>query len=59
MATFKLSFKMDNDAFKYPHGDYEAARILRDVADRVQDGFVASTIRDSNGAIVGSYELTE
>jgi hypothetical protein len=61
MANFSLEFQMNNAAFAdNPAG--EVARILRDVADKVErgDGFTVGDaelrpIRDSNGNLIGEY----
>ena len=56
---FTLSFSTDNDAF-YNDEDGEIARILRDLADRVEGGDIAAqhrNVSDINGNIVGTYVL--
>lgn len=58
---FTLSFSTDNDAF-YNDEDGEIARILRDLADRVEGGDIAAqhrNVRDINGNVVGTYVLKE
>jgi hypothetical protein len=58
---FTLSFNTDNDAF-YDDENGEIARILRDLADRIDRGDIASQHRnasDRNGNIIGTYVLKE
>lgn len=60
MATFTVKFDTDNAAFEGASRDYEIARILRAIADKVEDkgcsGFF-ETIRDVNGNDVGRYAM--
>ena len=53
---FRLYFDADNAAFDDNYG-VEIARILRAVADRVEDGAYSGLIRDINGNGVGTYAL--
>ena len=58
---FTLSFSTDNDAF-YDDENGEIARILRDLADRIDRGdiaFLHRNILDGNGNIIGTYVLKE
>jgi len=54
----KVSIDCDNEAFDTD--GYEAARILRDAADRVSRGMVADVIplRDINGNTVGKLTIS-
>jgi len=55
----KLEIKMDNAAFDEEGGDgwhYEAARILRDAADKIENGESEGNLRDFNGNLVGSFK---
>lgn len=54
---FKIEFATDNAAFEGCAP--EVARILRAVADLVEDGATSGLARDFNGNAVGSWELTE
>lgn len=60
---FTLTFDTDNAAFYNPEGDvraYEVARILRDVATRLDewDGWTKfQAVRDSNGNRIGQWKL--
>ncbi|MBX6192200.1 MULTISPECIES: hypothetical protein [Pseudomonas] len=60
MAIFTVRFDTDNEAFDGAGRDYEIARILRAIADKVE-GFGCSgffeTIRDINGNDVGRFAL--
>ena len=64
--TFKLEIDCENAAFVFPDEDYptlssaspELARILRQVADRLDQGCISnkpSNIRDVNGNVVGTF----
>lgn len=54
---FKLTIRTENEAFDGFPGD-ELARILRDVAEKLQDGRNRAVCVDVNGNTVGSWELT-
>lgn len=57
---FTLEIATDNDAFTVGTGvGAEVARILRDVADNVEElgGGAQGLLRDCNGATVGSWRL--
>lgn len=56
--TFTVKFDTDNAAFEDEQGETEIARILRDIADRVESGEYCGkfqTIRDLNGNDVGRF----
>lgn len=55
MARFKLEFKTDNAAFS-DGWEIEAARILREVADKVERGHTAANVRDYNGNTIGHFD---
>jgi hypothetical protein len=46
-----------NDAFLFPSPDLEVARILRDLADRIDDGHTPSFLYDANGNVTGNVAL--
>lgn len=54
---FTLTFDCDNDAFADDPSD-EIARILDNVARRVNDGARDGKIMDVNGNTVGNFTLT-
>ena len=60
MSTFKLTLEMNNAAFVDSGEANELARILRELADRIeQDGLDSGEpirLRDVNGNTVGSAE---
>ena len=61
MAVFKLQLTTDNDAF-YPDANEEIVRILRAVAERIENGDTFDTFRnihDINGNIVGVFALKD
>ncbi len=50
----EIIFSLDNAAFEdYPMD--EAARILRDIAQKLEGGQNAGNIRDINGNTIGQY----
>ncbi len=51
-----LSFRTDNAAFE-DGAATESARILREIAKRIEGGDLAGPVRDLNGNTVGAYEL--
>jgi hypothetical protein len=58
---FTINMTCDNAAFD-PYPGEEVARILRDIADRVELGWTDDTwqtIRDINGNDVGRWKLGE
>lgn len=56
---FRLTIKLDNDAFQDGNEGPEVARILRDIADTIDTeasiNIRPGKIRDSNGNSVGIY----
>lgn len=56
---FKLHFDTDNAAFSDDPAN-EAARILREIADKLERGesLGGGPIRDANGNRVGHWEMT-
>jgi hypothetical protein len=57
MNTFKLTMKLTNAAFAGMNQPYEIARILREVAQKVENEEEISTILDINGNCVGKVEI--
>lgn len=57
---FSLEFNQVNDAFgeNGPDCDIETARILRAMADKVEDGCTDSPIMDANGNRIGTMATT-
>jgi hypothetical protein len=57
--NFKLSIDCDNDAFE--DCNTELSRILRELADKLDNGVTQAILRDYNGNTVGQAEfiLTE
>lgn len=53
---FKLTIKTDNAAFGDEPG-YEVARILRDIAHKVEEGYTSGSVLDVNGNTVGHFDL--
>lgn len=59
---FKLYINTDNSAFDGECKQYEIARILRELADKVETEGVQwayQNLRDENGNIVGGYAEKE
>ncbi len=52
--TAKIEFETDNAAFE--DGYSEVVAILREVADKIENGVTDGQIRDTNGNKVGKYE---
>lgn len=53
---FGLNIKTDNDAFADLAGE-ECARILRDVAKKLDEGYTDGPLVDFNGTKVGWFHL--
>ena len=53
MSAFIVEFNTDNDVFVEAGPVVEIARILREVADRVENRESPITIRDVNGNTIG------
>jgi len=54
---FKLRMSTGNEAFTQAP-ERETARLLRQVADRLEAGTVNGSISDANGNQVGTFDLT-
>jgi len=54
-SNFTLNIDIENAAFD-PDAAPELARLLREIADRVENGSIGGTIRDFNGNNVGSFK---
>ena len=54
---FRLTFETDNAAFEADLKSEEIARILRAIADKVEDNRDGGKVMDSNGNAVGSWEI--
>lgn len=55
MASFKISFSMDNAAFEGGEHRDEVVRILKRVAEQIECGREAAIVFDNNGNVVGSW----
>lgn len=56
---FTLTIETDNAAFSDTLATDECARILREVADRMERGESRGRVRDHNGNTVGTFSLEE
>jgi len=55
--TFKITIKTDNAAFEDNGMATEMGRILRDLADKIEQGELPPLkLRDSNGNAVGTFQ---
>lgn len=57
MSSFKLRFECDNAAFEENNLPNEVARILRRVAEQIENGHTIGSCIDYNGNRVGGFEL--
>lgn len=55
---FKLSFKTGNDAFQDGNKEYEVSRILKELAEKVENGSDGGKIKDINGNTIGEWDLS-
>jgi hypothetical protein len=58
--TFSLKIDCDNDAFETEQKHEELVRILREIADRLEEygGLIGTVVRDCNGNKVGQAKFT-
>lgn len=54
MSEFRLTIKTDNAVFD-DDSNAELARILREVARKLDDGVGCGNLRDGNGNVVGDF----
>ena len=54
---FKLQMDTDNAAFGDDDKGPEVARILREIAERIEDGDESGTCRDINGNTCGAWQF--
>ena len=54
----KIEVQMDNAAFDGQNSELELAGILRDLAQRVEEGDRERVLMDSNGNRVGLFKIT-
>lgn len=50
-----ITFRTGNAAFEEPDDVYEIARILRDIADKIENGRTEGSCIDYNGNGVGAW----
>lgn len=60
MQKITVQIETDNAAFEdHPKGvNGEVARILRELADKIENGQEPESVRDINGAKVGTVEIS-
>jgi len=56
MKTITITINTENDAF-WPDADVEVARILRAMADRLDQYGIPPVPRDINGNVCGTVEV--
>ena len=59
MSGFQLEFDTGNAAFEDDNLRPEIARILGEIAEHVEGGYVEGVIRDINGNKVGNWSMDE
>lgn len=52
---FEVKIRTGNSAFKGPEGKYELARILREIAEKLETGKTGDHVMDVNGNKVGGW----
>lgn len=57
MAVFSMQLDSENAAFTEEGGQYEVARLLRHVAERIDAGADCGLLTDYNGNRVGRWEF--
>ena len=53
---FKMEFKTGNAAFE-DYAEQEISRILKEIADKVENGSTGGKVRDINGNTIGEWDL--
>ena len=56
---FKLKFRMGNSAFDDGNKEYEVARILKEIAEKVENGRTEGSIMDYNGNNIGEWIIED
>jgi len=59
---FQMRFDTENEAFECGNRESETARILREIADRVERGAASGmfqNVHDLNGNVIGTFKLTD
>lgn len=56
MEKIQINIETVNSAFDEGNMNSEVARILRSMADRIEEGFEVGTLRDVNGNKTGTVE---
>ena len=52
----KIEIKTSNEAFQDGNFNYELAKILKELADKIENGYEPEKIMDSNGNTVGKIK---
>lgn len=52
---FKIQFETDNAAFQDDNFTFEVERILKEVTEKVNNGYTEGSILDVNGNVVGEF----
>ena len=55
---FKVTIRTDNAAFEGEGRAAETARILRELADKIESGRVYGSVQDGNGNAVGAFAFS-
>jgi hypothetical protein len=55
--AFTLTLKTENAAFEGDNLEHEIARILRVIADKLENGYRHGTARDLNGNMVAQFRV--
>lgn len=58
MKKLTISMNTENSAFE-GNTEYEVARILREIADKIEQGHEPTKVMDINGNKVGEIEIKE
>ena len=54
--TVKIEFRTDSVIFRIDK-DYEITKILNLIGDKIEQGYLKDNIQDTNGTIIGSFEV--
>ena len=53
---FELKFKTNNAAFE-DYAEQEVSRILKEIANKIENGLTGGKVRDINGNTIGEWDL--
>lgn len=59
MAKFVIEIDSENAAFSEGEAAYEISRLIRETADKVEEGYTSGFLTDYNGQRAGHWSLDD